>query len=410
MAIADPDQGLGEDEDQGFQVAVLEGPAMAALSTVNAPSLASAYRGGIPFGALHLPTRLYGGMFSGSLVNTSSATRSLVPILAAAKRAGVKVAVSFVGAEKYYKNSNGTFSLAKWKSRVNAYRKVNFSSYITDGTIIGHYILDEPHDPHNWAGRTIPRATVDEMARYSKSIWPSMPTIVRGWPAYLKGYNYRYLDAAWAQYSGRFGNVSTWLQQNVRDAKASGLALVVGLNQLQGGAKGGLSGFYRRGFYSMSGSQMRSWGSTILADSYPCAFLSWAYNAKYMNRSDIRSALANLAGQARSKASKACRAGSKAGPQPAPDPGGSGGGGTASSIKLKVTGRSTNGRQYMTLTWSGIQGSTIDVYRDGRRLTSTENDGRYVNVRRYQGRISYTYKACRRGTHTCSKSVTVTFR
>ena len=306
--IADDDEGLGDDEDLGFQVEVVEDPAAASASTAEGLSLASSYRGGIPFGVFHLPSSLYGRGFSGSLVNTSSATRSLVPVLAAAKRAGVKVVISLVGAEHYYKNSNGTFSLAKWKSRVNAYRKVNFSSYIKDGTVIGHYILDEPHDPSNWAGHTISRATVDEMARYSKSIWPSMPTIVRGWPAYLKGYNYRYLDAAWAQYSARFGNVSTWLQKNVRDAKVSRLALVVGLNQLQGGAKGGLNGFYRRGYYSMSASQMRSWGAAILADPYPCAFLSWAYNAKYMNRSDIKSARSYLAGKAGAKSAKSCRA------------------------------------------------------------------------------------------------------
>lgn len=64
----------------------------------------------------------------------------------------------------------------------------------------------------------------------------------------------------------------------------------------------------------------------------------------------------------------------------------------------------------MTLTWSGIRGSTVDVYRNGSRLLTTQNDGRYVNVRRSLGRISYTYKTCQRGTNTCSRSVTVSFR
>jgi hypothetical protein len=305
--ITDEDEGLGDDEDLEFTVEVVAGPDAAVSSAAEGLSLASASRGGIPFGDLHLPVSYYGKNFSGSLVNTSSATRSLVPALTAAKRAGVKVAVSFVGAEKYYKNSNGTFSLAKWKKRVDAYRKVNFSSFVKDGTIIGHYILDEPHDPSNWAGRTVSRATVDEMARYSKSIWPTMPTIIRGWPAYLKGYKYRYLDAAWAQYSARFGNISSFMANNVRDAKASGLALVIGMNQLQGGAKGGLNGFYRRGYYAMSASQVRTWGAAMLANSYPCAFLSWAYNSKYQGRSDIKSAKAYLAGKARAKGTKSCR-------------------------------------------------------------------------------------------------------
>ncbi len=52
---------------------------------------------------------------------------------------------------------------------------------------------------------------------------------------------------------------------------------------------------------------MRTWGAAILSNSYPCAFLSWAYNSKYMNRSDIRSARAFLAGRAGSKSTKSCR-------------------------------------------------------------------------------------------------------
>jgi hypothetical protein len=97
------------------------------------------------------------------------------------------------------------------------------------------------------------------------------------------------------------------MTNNVRDAKSSGLALVIGMNQLAGGAaKGGLRGYYS-GKYSMSASQLRSWGGTMLANSYPCAFLSWKYQARYMNRSDIRSANAFLAGKARSKGTKSCR-------------------------------------------------------------------------------------------------------
>ena len=305
--ISDEDEALVDDEGLEFKVEVIDGPDAAAVSSVAGLSLANASTGGIPFGDFHLPASLYGKNFSGSLVNTSSSTRSLLPVLTAAKKAGVKVVVSFVGADNHYKNSNGTFSLTKWKKRVDAYRKVNFSSFIKDGTIVGHYILDEPHDPANWAGRTISRATVDEMARYSKSIWPTMPTIIRGWPAYLKGYKYRYLDAAWAQYSARFGNISTFMANNVRDAKSSGLALVVGLNQLQGGGPGGLNGFYRRGYYSMGASQVRSWGAAILADPYPCAFLSWAYSSKYQGRSDIKSAKSYLAGKARAKGTRSCR-------------------------------------------------------------------------------------------------------
>ena len=118
-----------------------------------------------------------------------------------------------MGSQAQWVNANGTFSLDKWKARLLPYRSINFSSYIADGTIIGNYLIDEPNDPTNWAGTTVSPATLDEMAMYSKQIWPTMPTIVRVSPSYLKGHTYQYLDAAWAQYHSRFGDVADLARQ-----------------------------------------------------------------------------------------------------------------------------------------------------------------------------------------------------
>ena len=306
LPISDEDEGIVDEEEMDGEIGleVVEGPDPAATTAADGLSLARAFRGGVPFGTFHLPKSLYGRGYNGSLGNISPGY--LRSYLETARKTGTKVMVTFSGNERHFKNSNRSFSLTKWKQRVNRYRGINLSSYIKDGTLMGHYLIDEPHDPANWGGRTVPRSALDEMAKYSKQLWPTLPTIVRSWPKFLKGYKYRYLDAAWAQYSARFGSVSTFMKENVRDAKASGLALVVGMNQLAGGNSKGLRGYYS-GRYAMSASQLRSWGSVMLADSYPCAFLSWAYNAKYMNRSDIKSAKAYLAGKARAKSTKSCR-------------------------------------------------------------------------------------------------------
>jgi hypothetical protein len=306
LPISDEDEGLiGEEEAEGeAEVQVVEGPDPAEATAAEGLSLASAFRGGIAFGTFHLPRTLYGRGYNGSMGNISASY--LRSYLETARRTGTKVIVTFSGNERHFRNSNGSFSMTKWKQRVNRYKGINLSSYINDGTLLGHYLIDEPHDPANWGGRTVSRATLDAMARYSKQLWPRLPTVVRAWPKFLKGYNYRYLDAAWAQYSARFGSVSAFMTNNVRDAKSSGLALVMGMNQLAGGNSKGLRGFYS-GRYAMSASQLRSWGSVMLANSYPCAFLSWAYNARYMGRSDIKSAKAYLANKARSRSTKSCR-------------------------------------------------------------------------------------------------------
>jgi len=371
-----------------------------------AVSLASStFRGGIPFGVFHLPKEQYGTTYNGSVGNIYPAY--LLDYLETARRTGTKVMLSLPGSERNFVNADGTFSMAKWKKQVDRFKGVNFSSYIKDGTIIGHYIMDEPHDPANWAGKTVSPATVDELARYSKSIWPDMPTIVRSWPKYLKGHQFKYLDAAWAQYSERFGSPSEFIRSNVSDAKASGLALVIGMNQLAGGSSKGLRGF-EPGKYAMAASELESWGNTLLADSYPCAFISWKYDAGYMARADIRAVMTVLSQKARNRSTKSCRARAGAPVIEEQPPAGATG-----AIKLNVTGRSEAQLHRMTLTWSGARTNTVDVYRNGSMIKTTENDQRYVNLRRFRGGSSgatYRYKVCQRGTTTCSAPVRVDVR
>ena len=79
---------------------------------------------------------------------------------------------------------------------------------MNDGTVIAHYLIDEPYDPRNWAGQPIPGSTLEEMAQYSKQIWPNLTTIVRAEPYRIKwSGTYRYLDAAWAQFYNPRGNL-----------------------------------------------------------------------------------------------------------------------------------------------------------------------------------------------------------
>ena len=109
------------------------------------------------------------------------------------------------------------------RRRIDRYKNTNFDSYIRDGTIIGHYMIDEPNDPANWNGRPVSGETLDDMARYSKSKWPNLPTIVRTYPDYLEKWApYRYLDAAWAQYVERKGDVDDFIDEQRRVGQAAG--------------------------------------------------------------------------------------------------------------------------------------------------------------------------------------------
>jgi hypothetical protein len=190
---------------------------------------------------------------------------------------------------------------------VDRFKDINFSSYIADGTILGHYLLDEPHFPSKWGGSIVPQSMVEEMAQYSKQLWPAMTTMISSPPRWLAeaGLSYTYLDAAFAQFEWNYG--SGWIGKEVAAAKAKGLGLVVSLNLLDGGdGTSGIPGTYG-GRWAMSASEVRSYGSAMLAEAYICGFTMWKYTPEYYSRPDIQSAMTDLSILARNHVTTSCR-------------------------------------------------------------------------------------------------------
>jgi hypothetical protein len=266
-----------------------------APTTVDDPSFSSSFRGGIPMGTFALPTSQFGSTFNGALRNIWPG--ELVSELRSIKSRGGKIVLMMAGNESHYK-TKGHFDLNKWKARVARFRGTNFSSYVKDGTIIAHYLIDEPTDPRNWGGRIVTPSTLEEMARFSKSLWPNLPTVVRAEAGLIKPSRpYRYLDAAWAQYLYRKGNPNDYIRRVVSEAQRMGLGLVVGLNITKGSPTKG----------KMTAAQVRSAGAALLNSSYPCAFISWTYDARQLNSSSMRDAMRYLRGKAQSRSQRSCK-------------------------------------------------------------------------------------------------------
>jgi hypothetical protein len=260
-----------------------------------------------PFGLFALPVERYGSFYTGGHYNPGIPD-TLLPRLATIRAAGARAVVTLVGAPNKYTNADGTFNFALWKSRVDRYRTIDLSSYIDDGTIIAHYLIDQPNCASCWGGKAIPQDTVEAMAQYSKSIWPTLPTVARADATWLKGRtaDYVYLDAGWAQFVARKGTAGTYLADNVAAAQAKGLQLIVGLNLIGGGATGG----------QMTAAEIADYGATMLSSAYPCAFISYQYDATYLAPSDIQAAMATLQASAQSRSATSC---GRAGPTPPPD-------------------------------------------------------------------------------------------
>ncbi len=271
---------------------------------------AAAFAGGIPFGTFNLPNTEFGDRYNGAHRNI--APSDLLASLSAIQSRGGRVVLVLAGGPNNYKDAEGHFSFSLWRSRVDRFRSVDFASFVADGTVFGHYLLDEPNDASNWNGEPVPGDTVEAMARYSKQMWPDLPTVVRVEPAYLAGFgvDYQYLDAAWAQYVHRKGDVRDFISRNVAHAQDVGLELVVGLNIL-GGGQGGVA---------MTATEVRDWGSVLLGSSYPCAFISWKYDATYLGGSGVGEAMDALRSQAQGRAGKTCRGSGAPPPDPEPEP------------------------------------------------------------------------------------------
>ncbi|MGN6391244.1 MAG: hypothetical protein ACTHM9_03210 [Gemmatimonadales bacterium] len=251
--------------------------------------------GGMPFGNMAQPVTMFGSLYSGGKITTGPS--NLRTELATIKSRGGRVIVMLAGSPVNYKDAAGHFSLTKWKQRIDRYRGINFGSYITDGTIIGHFLLDEPQDPTNWKGVPVTPATVDQMGQYSKQIWPGMATIIRVKPSYFKS-NPHYVDAAWAQYVSWYGSPTTYVNQQVSDAKARGLALILGMNVIDGGSPK---------HTEMSASEVKSYGAALMANSYACAFVNWQYRSTYFGSSGIKDAMQYLRSKAGSHSFKSCK-------------------------------------------------------------------------------------------------------
>ena len=116
---------------------------------------------------------------------------------------------------------------------------------------------------------------------------------------------------------------------------------------------------------------VQSAGSALLANDYPCAFISWEYDAQYLARSDIKTAMSQLSQKAAGHATKSCsRAGGETLPPPPPPslP-------STSGIALTAAKVVKGDEQIVSLTWKGAAGSEVKLYVNGAYRPTTASSG-----------------------------------
>jgi hypothetical protein len=280
---------------------------------VTPSALAAGTQPGIVFGSTNMDAPYLSTVHTGTLKGGGLTPTNVLSLLSAARSKRARVVMKLcMGSDSYIKNADGTFSLTKWKALVARFKVVNLAPYIIDGTILGHYLIDEPSRAERWGGRIISQATLEAMAQYSKQLWPDMTTFVRVVPSWLAQapVTYRYLDAGWLQYASNKGDVTKLVAAEVAAGKARGLGLVVGLNLLDGGnGSSGIRGA-TPGKYSMSATELRTYATALLNQSYACGFYNYSYNftgPTYYARTDIKAAMTDMSNKAKAHIRTSCK-------------------------------------------------------------------------------------------------------
>jgi hypothetical protein len=261
---------------------------------------------GIVFASSQLSVSQINSVHTGMVYTVTPS--NVLSFLSSMRAKNGRVLIHFAG-EKASRNTDGTFNLAGWKSQIDRFKNIDIKSYIDDGTIVAHYILDEPNFASRWGDKIIPQSTVEAAAKHSKLRWPTLPTVVNAPATWLAGASVTYtgLDAGWAMFRSKNGDPATWSAGQVRKAKSVGLGLVAGLNILDGGdGSSGIRGT-QPNTWAMSAAELKSYGTALLSQSYMCAFSMWRYSDTYYNRTDVKSAMTNLSQQAKTHAKTSCK-------------------------------------------------------------------------------------------------------
>jgi hypothetical protein len=222
----------------------------------------------------------------GPMIDTfGNGTGNFVSDLSAYKTQGIKAVLKFVGAPSNYQASDLSFRLDLWKGKMDeAAAKTNaqqMGNFVQDGTLLGNWMMDDCKPGSVIFGGNPPTlADLDEMARYSKSLWSQVPTFVRVDNNFLAGKSdWSYLDAGWCQWHEKWGDVGTWFRSNVNDGRRVGLGLMGGFNLLDGGS--GLTAPWnvhpnKANFFGMSPQEIDAVGLAMSQQSFVIGVFGWS--------------------------------------------------------------------------------------------------------------------------------------
>ena len=278
--------------------------------------------GGVPYGPYGLwssstSLRSYRAPFTTSLNYTDPS--GIIKQIAIARNNNQRLILAMTGGGHEAYKTNGRFDMYKWKRRMNLFNRTDIKAAVAkgvrDGYILMNNIMDEPN-VKSWGG-VMTKPKLDEMARYVKNIFPTLPVAVAVVHTWRSSERYRVVDVIIPQYSWYMGSVSTWKSNAIKAARANGTSVAFSLNLLNGGIQNWSTGkcpSTTTGGYGtryptcrMTATQVREWSK--LLGSGTCAMIMWRYDDLFMSKDANRKAFSAASSYLRSTSKRSCRRG-----------------------------------------------------------------------------------------------------
>ena len=242
---------------------------------------------------------------NGFMVASENPDWTVGTLLPMVRSAGIRVNLRLAGDHPAY-TVDSDFSTELWKQQLVRWQGAGIEEFIEDGTLVGHMLLD---DITNFEGYDPDAADLEEMARYSKELFPGLMTFVRQKATSMpppEGGEYVWVDAAVNQYEAKEGDVEVYAHVQQARAASLGLGVINGLNIADGGDGSAGRPGWRPAHYPMTAEEIRSYGA-VMASVPSCGmFLNWEYDgreqwtdgsigAEYFDQPELQAALMELA-------------------------------------------------------------------------------------------------------------------
>ncbi len=162
--------------------------------------------------------------------------------------------------------------------------------------------MDEPANispTNSWGpAGTMTKARVDDMCRYVKQMFPTLPVgVLHDHRIFEPEKGYQTCEFLVSQYRLSKGDVQDFRDGGLAFARRYNMSILFSLNILHGGDPGTTCekwGDDPRGILCpMSAAQLRDWGKTL--GSVGCGLIMWKYERAYIDKPEIQGALRDIA-------------------------------------------------------------------------------------------------------------------